>query len=260
MFAILLLIILQSLSSGLCLNCPEVKKRNNLGVYVRREPNGTRSYLIIDRMGKEWKLYLNKTNGQIDIESVSEESQRNFHYGRKLLFTNFVYFQHSDYYNNMSHDCRIIINTYVIECFVTQEQENSNELTLFQSRKKLGFSNPLVFKTYPMHNDIPLGNQWIAYKRYNKSERVRIVISEIQDLDNNLYIKQKDLTDIAFIRQMNDSLFSQIDPIIDYNLDHKRGLSGHMLWFNIDHKYYYCFQPEGQPLSEKVLMDYNSFQ
>ena len=154
----------------------------------------------------------------------------------------------------------MLIDSYDIYCYVKQAKENSNELTRFQTTKKLGFSNPLVFKTYPMHNDIPLGNQWIAYKRHKKSERVRIVISEIQTETKNLYIERNDFPDIAFIRQMNDSLFSQIDSIIDYNLDHKRGLSGHMLWFNIDHKYYYCFQPEGQPLSEQVLMDYNSFQ
>ena len=105
MFAILLLIILQSLSSGLCLNCYEVKQTKDMGIFVRREPNGTRSYRILDWMLKEWKLYLNETNGQMDIERVSDESQRNLHYGRKLLFTNFVQFQHSDYYNNMSHDC-----------------------------------------------------------------------------------------------------------------------------------------------------------
>ena len=82
MFA-LLLIILQSLSSGLCLNCLEVKQSNDLGIYVRREPNRTRSYRILDWMLKECKLYLNETNGQMNIESVSEKSQRNRHYGRR---------------------------------------------------------------------------------------------------------------------------------------------------------------------------------
>ena len=95
----------------------------------------------------------------------------------------------------------------------------------------------------------------MAYNRNNKSDRVRL---RMVDYDDGLpkygvYVETDRLEDIQFIKEMNDSLFSQIDSIIDFNWDHKRGLSGHMLWFNIDHKHYYFFQPERQPLSEQVF-------
>ena len=42
MFAILLLIILQSLSSVLCLNCSDVRQSNGFGIFMKRDPNGGR--------------------------------------------------------------------------------------------------------------------------------------------------------------------------------------------------------------------------
>ena len=97
----------------------------------------------------------------------------------------------------------------------------------------------------------------LAYNKYNKYDRVRLKIFTFKSetLYYNIEIESGGLPDIAFIRQMNDSLFSQIDSIVDYHSE--RGLSGHMLWFNIDHKYYYCFQSEGKPLSEQVIIKKN---
>ena len=103
-----------------------------------------------------------------------------------------------------------------------------------------------------MPNDIRLGRHWMAYNRHDKSDRFQLTISGIESIDYNIYIVRNDLPDITFIKQMNDLLFSQIDSMIDYNLDHERGITGHMLWFNIDHKHYYSFQSERQPLSEQV--------
>ena len=68
------------------------------------------------------------------------------------------------------------------------------------------------------------------------------------------------LADFAFITDINESLFSQIDSTLDYYRDPDRGLSGHMLWFNTDHKHYYCFQPAGKPLSEQVIIEMNGYK
>ena len=231
---------------------------------MRREPNGSRSYWIHNKKGSEWELYLNESNGQIDIERISDEIH---HYNQNVTvrFSNFVQFQHSSSIDHhwthlffVSYNCHIyivFINREVIYCDITQTEEHNSQLI----RPKIGrgnsfpFENPLIFKIYPMQNDLPLASHWMAYNRHDKSDRFRFrfELQLIESFDYELYKDRNDLPDIAFIRQMNDSLFSQIDSMIDY---HWKRLTGHMIWFNIDHKHYYCFQSEGQPLSEEVLI------
>ena len=248
MIDILLLIILQSLSSVLCLNCSDVRQSIGFGVYTRREPNGSRSYWISNKKGSEWELYLNESNGQIDIERISDET----HYDNRtgiIRFSNFVQFQQFFVsYNCHSYVKPMSLNS-IIACDVTQTEEHSKEVTQQKFGQLFRYQNRLIFKTFPMRNDISLGIHWITYNRHNKNDRFKLGFYRIQSSDYELYIVRHDLPDIEFIRQMNDSLFSQIDSMIDYNWE---GMTGHMLWFNIDHKHYYCFQPEGQPLSEQV--------
>ena len=193
----------------------------------------------------------------IDIERISDERH---HYDRSgtIRFSNFVKFRHSSDIDNhrthwfyVSYDCHIYTNTKIIVCNVTQTEEHSNELLRLKIGQLFLFINPLIFKKYPKQNDLPLASHWMAYNRHNKSDKFRLELQHIESFDYEMYKDRNDLTELAFIRQMNDSLFSQIDSMIDYNW---KGLSGHMLWFNIDHKYYYCFQSEGQPLSEQVLI------
>ena len=57
---------------------------------------------------------------------------------------------------------------------------------------------------------------------------------------------------VMFVDDMNDTLFRQIDTIVDYNLNTET--SGHMIWFSIDGRNYYCFQPEGRQLSDEVWL------
>ena len=183
-----------------------------------------------------------------------------------IRFSNFVQFRHwsdsqiddHDYHwFFVSYNCHIYILalsiTQVIDCDVTQSEEHNNRITRRKEGNRFQVKNPLIFKIYPKQNDLPLASHWMAYNRHNKSDKFILELQHIESFDYEIYRKRKDLPDIAFIRQMNDSLFSQIDSMIDYNWE---GMTGHMLWFNIDHKYYYCFQPEGQSLSEQVINCY----
>ena len=43
----------------------------------------------------------------------------------------------------------------------------------------------------------------------------------------NIFVEKRSLPDISFIRDMTESLFKQIDSMIDYHSE--SGLSGHML-------------------------------
>ena len=151
MFAILLLIILQSVSSGLCLNCSDVMPSKGFGVYVWREPNGTRSYWIYDKNKSEWELYLNESNGQIDIERISDERRYDNRKGM-IRFSNFVQFRHwsdsqiddHDYHwFYVSYNCHIYILalsiTQVIDCDVTQSEEHNNRITRRKEGEALGY-------------------------------------------------------------------------------------------------------------------------
>ena len=247
MFAILLLIILRSLPSVLCLNCSDVRQSNELGVYVRRHTNANRTYWVYDRNGKEWEFNITEKNGQMDIDHIDNKT---FSYDRTIVnrFSNyFAYKNKRSVYN-----CELNRNSIVIVCRVLYEIISWEKTTKTAS---LHIKNPLVLKSYPKEDQSWKANYWMAYNRHNKSERVRLKMFKVDGqgwVEHGVYVETDRIEDIQFIGYMNDTLFSQIDSTLDYNWDPDRELSGYMLWFNIDHKYYYCFQPEGQPLSEQV--------
>ena len=143
-----------------------------------------------------------------------------------------------------------------IECDI--EYYSYSEWVRTKKTVQFDIDYPLVFKTYPKENNGLKARYLMAYNRHNKSGRVRLRMMfttddafKLSSRNYGIFVERSKIEDIPFIRDMNDRLFSQIDSTLDYNWDHKKGLTGHMLWFNIDHKYYYCFQPEGQPLSEQ---------
>ena len=145
--------------------------------------------------------------------------------------------------------CYHVIDNSSIICYLwLTDNEPRMATALFDIK------NPIIFKTFSKFDDVE-AYQYMAYNRHNKSDRVRLHMTRKINswLYFNISFEKTGLPDILFINGMNDSLFSKIDSTLGYNWDYKRGLTGHMLWFNIDHKYYYCFQPEGKPLSEQVF-------
>ena len=247
----ILFILLQNLSSVLCLNCFDVRQSKGFGIFVRRDKNGGRSYWIYDRNGKEWEMYLKEKDEQIDIDGYEDKSvaydeqmvnrfgnyMHNYLKGQRIVM------------DRVSYICYNPINSSLIVCDFTKFEDKPISIS-----KDVKIKDPLIFKTFPKTIE-PRDNHIMAYNRHNKLDRVRIRMTN--DPDIKVLIEKYGLTDIEFIGDMNDTLFSQIDSIIEYHSE--RGLSGHMLWFNIDHKYYYCFQSEGKPLSEQVISEMNRF-
>ena len=228
---------------------------------MRRDTNGERSYWVYDRNGSEWRFYLEERNGQIDINRIDDEA---FSYDRRIgnRFGNYFYYNWPGAIYSV-YNCLMRTGSSEIECRIEYYVSTKSLSSKWYSTKRtvrLDIENPLFFKIYPMENWGVKARHLMAYNRHNKSDRVRLrtmdtdsLLYREQEQNQGVYIETFDLEDIQFIKDMNDSLFSQIDSMVDYNWDHKRGLTGHMLWFNIDHKYYYCFQPEGQPLAEQVI-------
>ena len=249
MIAILIFIILQSLSSVLCLNCSDVKQSNGLGVYVKRNWSHGRSYWLYDRNGSEWRFYLEESNGQIEMNF----DDQTFSYDPRIVNRFSNYFDYKDFY--CIYDCTMNTNSTQIVCHLVYwklKWKEKKETVWYQT---LAIKYSLIFKTYPMENWGLKATYLMAYNRENKSDRVRLRMVDVDDASTKygVYVETDGIEDIQFIKDMDDSLFSQIDSMLDYAWNHERGLTGHMLWFNIDHKYYYCFQPEGQPLSEQVF-------
>ena len=148
MIAILLLIILQSLSSVLCLNCSYVKESNGMGVYVRRDRNGGQSYWIYDRNGSEWQFHLEEKNGQMGIKEFEDEI---FSYDRNIInrFSNYVIYKTLG--PGSTYNCHVTsFNRSWIECSV--DYGDMSSWYFRKERLKLDFENPLIFKTYPMEN------------------------------------------------------------------------------------------------------------
>ena len=233
----ILLFILQSLSAVLCLNCSDVRKSKGFGIYTRRKPNGERSNWIYDKNGREWKFNLKEKNGEMVIESIGKES---LDYGLRVenRFSN--YFEYGKL--SVAYNCYIPINSHRIVCDFVSTLNDKREIST--TDVDLDIENPVVFKTYPKSVQDYYGRQMMAYNKHNKSERVGLEMLEIgsRSMVYNIVIRKDNLPDLEFIEDMNYSLFRQIDSMLDYNWDYERGLTGHMLWFNINYKYYYCFQ------------------
>ena len=215
---------------------------------MRRDKNGGRSYWVYDKNGSEWEFNITEKNGQMDIDHIDDKT---FSYDRTIVNRFSNYFAYKNNYG--VYNCEMNRNSIEIVCRVQYLINGWKQTT---KTADLHVKNPLVFKSYPMESWNWKANYWMAYNRHNKSDRARLRMFKLdgQWVEHGLYVERDRIEDIKFIRYMNDSLFSQIDSMVDYAWDHERGLTGHMLWFNIDHKYYYCFQPEGQSLSEQVLM------
>ena len=226
----ILLFILQSLSSILCLSCFDVRQSKGFGIFVKREPNGVRSYWIYDRNGTQWEFNLTENNGEMEVEKFGNKSYED---STRVVnrFSNFFQFGQI----SLAYNCFIPIDSHRIECNVevttkVYKEEHS------KTGVELNIENPLIFKTYPRFVKDFNGKQLMAYNKNNKSDKVRLEMFEIgsDSFKYNINIREDNLPNITFVSEMNDILFSQIDSMLDYNRDHRRGLSGHMLWFNID--------------------------
>ena len=65
--------------------------------------------------------------------------------------------------------------------------------------KRFPFENSLIFKIYPMQNDLPLASHLMAYNRHDKSDRYRFrfELQLIESFDYELNKDRNDLPDIA---------------------------------------------------------------
>ena len=161
---LLFIVLLQSLSSVLCLNCSEVRQSKRLRIYTLREekPIGSRSYWIYDINGREWQLYLTESNGQLDIDRFDNKSFK-FHKDSVNRFSNYIS-------TSLLQLCYNSIDTSLIACYFVDPTTRNMP---FKVVKDVQIKNPLIVKTFS-NSDGFEANQIMAYDRHNKNNRVGI--------------------------------------------------------------------------------------
>ena len=170
---ILLIIILQSLSSVLCLNCSDVKQSNGFGIYVKRDLNGGRSYWVYDRNGNEWQFYLKEINGQMEIDNFDLEVH---HYDGNMTirFGNYAQFRSDSYYFDVLYNCHINTNSNVIYCNIEVKESTTRSS---QTQGILKLKDPVIFKTYPKIDLREEASHTMAYNHY-KAKGVNLGATE----------------------------------------------------------------------------------
>ena len=238
------IVILHNVSSVLSLECSDVRQSKGFGILTKRTLNGGHSHWISNKNGSEWEMHLNETKEQMFIERFDEKSVL---YDKRMV-NRFGYYLLIQTFNpiiKVSQMCYYDINNSSIVCNFP-----SNDNKSFAISKYLPINNPLIFKEYPEWDNYY--TVFMAYNRKSKSDRYAIEIrgslSDNVGFDIVIYKERK--LDSSFITDMNDTLFGRIDSILDY----KNNKGGWMLWFDMDDRHYYCFQPFGKSLSEQVCI------
>ena len=250
---LLFIIILQSLSSIVCLECSDVRQSKGFGIFTKRDSNGSISHWIYDKNGKEWQFFLTERNGTINIDGFDDKSVS---YDKRMINRFGNYLQEKDrttgeVKKKVSLICYNQINNSSIFCNITTNDNKS-----FVVSKFLQIDNPLIVKYIPGSHR--LSNSLMTYTMYNRNNKRDKLMLEMRRnesamLDFTIVIDTTFGSDWKFITEMNDTLFGQIDSILDYEVNNKEQ-NGWMLWFNIDDRHYYCFQTFRAHLSEQVFI------
>ena len=73
-YSLVFIVLLQKLSSILCLNCSDVRQNNSFGILTKRDSNGSLSHWIYDKNGSEWEIFLTERDGMIEIDGFDDKS------------------------------------------------------------------------------------------------------------------------------------------------------------------------------------------
>ena len=152
--------------------------------------------------------------------------------------------KHNIYYTDF--DCFIIVINGGYEEEKVQQWLNFTHNSVFLRPKPSMFSEPLDRLTY--------GFDVLAINRDNKYERMKIRFNKLFHANKEICGKTN-CPVIPFIdgpnstNKISDQLFRQLDSVVEYR---NGSIYGHLLFFNINNRPFYCLQPESQPLSQQV--------
>ena len=148
--------------------------------------------------------------------------------------------------HNPDFDCRVTVMNGGYTRRKVEQWLNFTHNSVFLRPKPSIFSEPLNMLTY--------GFDVLAIDRDNKNKRMKITFN-IQHQVNREICDNTYCPVIPFIdgpnstNKISDQLFKQLDSVVEYR---NGSIYGHLLFFNINNRPFYCLQPESQPLSQQV--------
>lgn len=232
------------LKSVLCFDCQVLNRTKGFRISVHFDSNGLSAYRLWDKNGSEWPVVLKEINGQIGVEFGEQSSpydpQMTNRFGLNCE-------SHS-----INCEFRGQNRSYqTIGCVCGADVPKSFELYYF-------FDDPIFLKPRP-DTEGRTHCYFVGLNRNDKSESFEIPGLDTYCQTNRpsipLSLKRGSKTPLKFLNQMPEQLFKQIDSIVEYNLRDRSyvdRMSGHLLWFDIDGRNYYCTQPKDKDLSSDV--------
>ena len=148
--------------------------------------------------------------------------------------------------HNPDFNCDITVTYEGFKNVETKQWFNFSHNSVFLRPKPSMFSKPLGILTN--------GFDVLAINRDNRNERMKITFN-IQHQVNREICDNTYCPVIPFIdgpnstNKISDQLFKQLDSVVEYR---NGSIYGHLLFFTINNRPFYCLQPESQPLSQQV--------
>ena len=252
-----LLVFVLSLSCSVhCIPCHEaeavVQRKDRTGFRINLEYiSFERYHYLWDKNGIQWDIKLNMTDEGVVILGIGKQRSA---YSKRAT-------------NRFAVDCDrygVAVNCEIIGVNVSQQTINCQYTNRYQRVQYRGerfdhFYDPIFIKVHPKNYTFD-GLQVTAYDRTDRLNKYRIILST-SHIKKSLFVlefEKDNANGLQFIADMEESLYKQLDSVVDYDMD--SSTSGHILWFNINGYNKYCRQPEGQTLSHEVSLTASNSQ
>ena len=222
-----------------------------LGIYHRwyERHEGKAEYVMFNRAGYEWKFEITGSpqTGLKEMNiSLIEGSLKRVD-DRNVVNRFGIYVEEGSLPS---------LKDYVGECSVLESVEQGYNISCqeYKSQTKIinlpkDLINVVIMKVSPRENWVlSLGSYVLLISKDKKSHL--FYDPTANTLTSECGLSRSKCKIPQFVGQLNDSLFENIDGVVDYN--YGKGYSGWLVLFSIDQTLKYCFTAENQNISEEV--------
>ena len=270
MKSVILLSICLCISSVDCLvNCTEVVvdgQYTNLSVYNEPTIDSSATKRLINwmfnRRGRKWSFDISFDDNKDGIvHNFGDPVEYNYS-DRRVLYYRSEHDFRWDGFGAINIHCPIHPKDTFMSCYmISSSERNRRPSKTVEEPIKFNY-NSVFLRPIPsmfsqrLHHSI---TEWylLAISKDNRNERTKITFTREQTIRQEKCNQTNSVQCpvIPFIdgptptNTMSDQLFKQIESVVEY----KNGsIYGHLLFFTINNRPFYCLQPESQPLSQQV--------
>ena len=254
------------ISSIDCLfDCSKVGVDGNytdLSVYTNGWSESGYDYRLFNRTsGQEWKFTVSFDDSKDGIVHIEESVDSN-----KLVngIEKHLFVRSNDSLEDLNAGCDLMAQDIEpdirchIEVWYRPSSPSRNKIIKCNKtfNQSLNFSHNSVFlRPIPGLNKYLDASYLLVVDKDNRTERMKILFTSECELQFEICqpINFAQCPAMQFIEGfppfMSDQLFSRIDSVVEYR---NGSIYGHLLFFTINNRPFYCLQPESQPLSQQV--------